>query len=30
MIKEGKVEVAKQLILRMFDSLRKTPNISAE
>ena len=29
-IKESKVEMAKDIVLRMYDSLRKTPNISAE
>ena len=29
-IKDGKIEMAKQIISRLFDSLRKTPNISAE
>ncbi len=29
-IKEGKLDQAKSIIIRMFESLRKTPNISAE
>ena len=29
-IKDGKVETVKSLLLRMFDSLKKTPNISPE
>lgn len=28
--KEGKIEYTKQLILRLFDSMRKTPSITPE
>ena len=29
-IRDGKIDLAKNVVLRMFDSLKNTPNISAE